>query len=217
MYREDLDQLLQLFQRKCARVTISDKRYRYESFDEMRKHTGSKIDNLEIHGEQPGLHFLLNQSAQVNPIDRMSSTAIAFDELRAEKATEEADALFFGIKDFLNNHQQPQVRMPFAVLSILLALAAFGGFLWFVSRKGAIGPGEHVPWSLVIGFFSLLACMGSLSVTFNIGNYLTLETKIESPSFWAKHQDAFAAHAVTAAISAVVGGVVVWLVGHFLK
>jgi hypothetical protein len=72
--------------------------------------------------------------------------------------------------------------MPFAVLSILLALAAFGGFLLFVSRKGAIGPGDHVPWSLVVGFFRLLACMASLSATFNIGNYLSLETKLESPS-----------------------------------
>jgi hypothetical protein len=59
--------------------------------------------------------------------------------------------------------------------------------------------------------------MASLNVTFNIDNYLTLETRLNSPSFWAKHQDAFAAHAVTAAISAVVGGVVGWLVGHFLK
>ena len=217
MYREDLDQLLELLLGKCARVTISDKRYRYESFDEMRKHTGSKIDNLEIHGEQPGLHFLLNQSAQVKVTDHTPSTAITFNELRADEATEEADALFFRIKDFLRNHQRPQVRMPFAVLAILLGLAAVGGFVLFVSRNGALGRGDHAPWSLVVGILGVLTCSASLNVAFNIGNYLTLETKIESPSFWAKHQDAFAAHAVTAAISAVVGGVVVWLVGHFLK
>ena len=92
-----------------------------------------------------------------------------------------------------------------------------GGFVLFVSRKGVMGSGDNAPWSLVIGIFGLLTCMASLNVTFNIDNYLTLETRLNSPSFWAKHQDAFAAHAVTAAISAVVGGVVGWLVGHFLK
>ena len=99
MYREDLDQFLGFFQAKCARVTISDKRYRYESFDEMRKHTGPRIDNLEIQGEQPALHFLLNQSAQVKVSDS-SSTTITFNELRADEATEEADALFFRVKEF---------------------------------------------------------------------------------------------------------------------
>src|ERR1017187_6062149 len=48
MYREDLDEFLGLFQRKCVRVTISDKRYRYESFDEMRKYTGPRIANLDM-------------------------------------------------------------------------------------------------------------------------------------------------------------------------
>ncbi len=217
MYREDLDQLLELFQGKCARVTISDERYRYESFDDMRKHSGSRIDKLDIQGAQPGLHFLVNQSAQVKVTDHTPSTAITFNELRAEEATEEADALFFRIKDFLSAHQEPQVRMRFLVLAIVLAIVAFGGLLLFVSRKEAIGPGDHVPWSLVVGTFGLVISIVPLSVAFNIGNYLTLETKFNSPSFWAKHQDAFAAHAVTATISAVVGGVVVWLVGHFLK
>jgi hypothetical protein len=59
--------------------------------------------------------------------------------------------------------------------------------------------------------------LGSLILAFRIGNYLTLETRLDSPSFWARHQDAFAAHTVTATISAVVGVVVGWLLGHFLK
>ena len=210
MYRDDLDQFLELFQGKCARVTISDRRYRYESFDEMKKHTGSRIDNLEIHGEQPGLHFLLNQSAQVKVSDS-SPTTITFNELRAEDATEEADALFFRIKDFLGARQQPQVRMRFVVLAIV----GFGGLFLFVSlNPEAIGHGDRVTRSgLAILFVWLLVSMASLLVAFKIDNCLTLETRLDSPSFWAKHQDAFATHAVTAAISAVVG----WLAGHFLK
>lgn len=209
MYREDLDQFLELFQGKGARVTISDKRYRYESFDEMRKHTGSRIVNLEIHGEQPALHFLLNQSAQVKA-NNSSTTTVTFNELRAEEATEEADALFFRVKDFLSAHQQPHVRVRFVVL----AMVAFGGILLVSRNHQAIGPGDRVALWLPVG---VLICVAFVLVAFNIGNYVTLETRLDSPSFWAKHQDAFVAHAVTATISAVVGGVVGWLAGHFLK
>jgi hypothetical protein len=195
-------------------VTISDKRYRYESFDEMRKHTGPRIDNLEIQGEQPALHFLLNQSAQVRVSDS-SSTTITFNELRADEATEEADALFFRVKDFLTSHQQPPVRMRFVVLAIV----AFSGLLFIMTHNHATsGPGDHVaPWLLAVLLVDVVICVVSVLVAFNISNYVTLETRLDSPSFWAKHQDAFAAHAVTAIISAVVGGAVGWLVGHFLK
>ena len=54
MYREDLDEFLGLFQRKCVRVTISDKRFRYESFDEMRKYTGPRIANLDMRATSGG-------------------------------------------------------------------------------------------------------------------------------------------------------------------
>jgi hypothetical protein len=214
MYREDLDQFLGLFQGKCARVTISDKRYRYESYDEMRKCTGSRIANLEIHGEQPGLHFLLNQSAEVK-VSNSSSQTIIFNELRADEATEEADALFFRIKDFLSAHQQPQVRTGFVVV----AIAALCGLILLLARSHDVnGPGDHItPWFLAILVLAVATPIVSMIAAFTIGNYLTLETKLNSPSFWAKHQDAFAAHAVTATISAVVGGAVGWLAGHFLK
>jgi hypothetical protein len=213
MYREDLDLLLEFFESKCVRTAISDKRYRYESFDEMKKNSGSRIYNLEIHGEQPGLHFLVNQEAQVKAADN-SVTTIIFNELRAREATEEADALFFRVKDFLSARQQPQVRKRF----VALAVVAFSGSLLFVIRNQ---PAAHVAPFTRLSFAVLLVgvsiSVASLLLACRIGNYLTLETSLDSPSFWARHQDAFATHAVTATISAVIGGIVGWLVGHFLK
>jgi hypothetical protein len=210
MYREDLDQLLELFRGKCNRVTISDRRFRYESFDEMKAHTGPRIDHLEIHGEQPGLHFLLNQSQEMKT--GSTNSTIIFNELRAEEATEEADALFFRIKDFLNTHQQPHIRWRF----IVLAIAALVGLVLFVSLNRLVGPPPDnlVPWPPAVAVLGLVAALiGGVILATNIRNYLTLETRLNSPSFWARHQDAFATHAVTATISAVVG----WLAGHFLK
>ena len=206
MFREDLDQLLELFRGRCDRVTLSDKKYCYESFDEMKEHVGPRIYNLEIHGEKPGLHFVLNQTSDVKGYPGQQ---IVFNELRAEDITEEAETLFLRIKDFLSNHEQPHVRARY----FAPAIAAFAGLVWFVSRNQAIGS----PWHLAILFVGVLTVIGSPILATNIGNYLTLETRLNSPSFWARHQDAFAAHTVTATISAGVGGVVGWFVGHLMK
>jgi hypothetical protein len=68
MYREDLDELVNLFQ-SCKSVTISDNKNDYDSLDEMKDIVGCKIVNLDIRGENPGLHFLLNQK-EFPPGDR---------------------------------------------------------------------------------------------------------------------------------------------------
>jgi hypothetical protein len=61
MYRPELDNLVELFQKSCQRVVISDNDHRYISLDEMKAHVGIKIKDLDIRGENPGVHFLLNQ------------------------------------------------------------------------------------------------------------------------------------------------------------
>jgi len=208
MYREDLDQLLDLFQWKCARVTISDKQFRYESFDEMKTRTGPKIAHLEIHSEQPGLHFVLNQFTQMTGYPGQT---FIVNELRAEEATEEADALFFRTKDFLSTRQQPHVRWLFVVL----AIATLVGLVLFVSHsRVGLPPDILIPWSAAIPVFSLVtAFVVFLILAINIGNHLTLETRLNSPSFWAKNREEFVKHAITATISLVLG----LLAGHFLK
>jgi len=44
-----------------------------------------------------------------------------------------------------------------------------------------------------------------------------LETKLDSPSFFAKNREDFAKHAVTAGIGGTIGLFFGWLLGHFLK
>jgi hypothetical protein len=63
-----------------------------------------------------------------------------------------------------------------------------------------------------------VACLVFSAVSFSFGianaqNKLRLETKLNSPSFFVRNREEFGKHAVTAFI----GGIVGWLVGHFLK
>ena len=90
MYREGLDDFVAFFQRTCVNATISDSKNRYDTLDEMKSAIGSKIKDLDIRGEKPGLHFLLNRKEAVPG----SSTPAIFNELRTEEISEAADALF---------------------------------------------------------------------------------------------------------------------------
>lgn len=130
------------------------------------------------------------------------------NELRTEEISDEADALFLRVKEFLIVHQRPGARMPF----LLVAIVAIAGIFVFGIR-GQLGL-EHTPWRLVI---SALVLVGSLIPALKVDNYLSLETRLNSPSFWSKHKDAFATHIVTSAISAIVGVIVGYLLGRFLR
>jgi hypothetical protein len=86
MYRDDLDRLLLLFGRAGAKVTISDKQYRYDSLDDMKSHTGARIADLDIQAEHPAVHLLLNQSRVVK--DSTSSMLVYYNELRTEEISD---------------------------------------------------------------------------------------------------------------------------------
>lgn len=91
MYREDLDDFVAFFQRTCVNVTISDSKNRYDTLDEMKSAIGSKIKDLDIRGEKPGLHFLLNR---MEVVPGGPSTPSISNELRTEEISEAANALF---------------------------------------------------------------------------------------------------------------------------
>lgn len=203
MYREDLDEFVGLFKRVCATVTISDNRNRYESLDEMKAHIGNRIKDLDIRGEKPGVHFLLNQKERIHG----SSAPSVFNELRTEEITDEADALFFKIREFLVTRQQPRVRWYFMTIAIIMLAV----IIFMVVRH--LGESQ-VPASILV--YAVMFA-GFTVAAVRSANYLYLETRLNSPSFWSRHRDAFAAHAVTASISALLGGLAGWLACHYLK
>jgi hypothetical protein len=104
MYRTELDQLVKFFEDRCAKVEISDNDHRYDSLDEMKKHVGPRITALDIRGENPSVHFLLNQKEILPGGPGAPPTASFFNELRTEEITDDAEALFLKIKEFLSSY-----------------------------------------------------------------------------------------------------------------
>lgn len=206
MYREDLDQLMKLFQDSCARVALADDTTRYDNLDEMKGHVLSPIKHLDIRGEDPAVHFVLNQVIKVEGSSYGSSLV---NELRTEEVSEAAEVLFFKLEDFLSEKQRPWLRIPFAIVSavgLLLAIVGIGRESVTHSDKLPVLCGIGL---LIFGIFGML----SGSVT----NYVTLEKRIDTPSFWLRNREAFAVHAITALISAIIGGVVGYLLGRLTR
>lgn len=211
MYREELDKLVGMFQKSCDVVTISDNNNRYDTLDEMKAIVGPKIKSLDIRGQRPGLHFLLNQKAFAP-----DSPPAIFNELRTEEITDDADALFYKIREFLVMYQRPRFRRELIVPAIVSLIGVF----WFMLHNHQVnkdGGWAIAASSLPAFWISVAVCFASIMVGSTAGNFLSLETKRNSASFFVRNREDFAKHAVTAAISVLIGGLVGWLIGHFLK
>ena len=208
MYREDLDQLVALFQKGCAKVTISDDKNRYESLDEMKQHVGAKVKNLDIEGEEPGVHFLLNRSGVV--YTGTTPTLSVFNELRTEEITDPADALFFKVRHFLTAYERPYVRVPFAVLAGLAFLVCIVSAVSFSTRKQhGLDIGNLTPAYVV----SFIVCIVLLFPAMYIVNSISLETKRNSQSFWTANREKI----ILLVIGSLLTILVQWVTGHLLK
>jgi hypothetical protein len=205
MYRAELDHLVEQFQKSCTSVVISDENHRFNNLDEMKQHTGPRIRNIDIRGEKPGLHFLLNQKEFAPG----STTPAIFNELRTEELSPEAEALFFKLREFLQAYQRP-TNTRFLVP----AIAGLAGAFALTARgiaSAVEGRGFHITPAIVILIAFTIVCV-ILGIA-NSQNQLSLETRLNSPSFWARNRDDFAKQAITSLISGLLG----WLVGHFMK
>jgi hypothetical protein len=205
MYRPDLEQLVELFQKTCESVVISDNVNRYGSLEEMKEHAGARIKDLDIRGERPGVHFLLNQKEFAPG----STTPAIFNELRTEEITDEAEMLFLKVGSFLRSYERPT-----STRFLIPAIAGMIGACIFVALK--IPPmfqGQRFQVNagivICILFSIVFVCFGIV----NSQNCLLLETKLNSPSFFARNREDFAKQGIIAAI----GGLVGWLLGHFLR
>jgi hypothetical protein len=136
-----------------------------------------------------------------------------FPELRTEEATDAADSLFYTAKDLITAHQRTIVTFPVLIVSAL----AITGLFTLGSRglRAGIGTGPYnssLAWIVLSGVMLIIVLIWS-----NRGHYLTLDTRLESPSFFAKNREEFGKQAVIATISGLIGGAIGYLFGHYLK
>src|SRR5579859_5247702 len=74
MYREDVDQLLAMFERACRTVVISDQKHQYKTLDAMQRTVTSPIKELTIRGYDPDVVFLFNRTEIVSGTNGTTQT-----------------------------------------------------------------------------------------------------------------------------------------------
>jgi hypothetical protein len=216
MYREDLDALVALFQKSCTSVTISDDKNSYDSLSEMKQHVGSQIKNFNIRGENPKVHFLLNKAEQVPSSTPGQMMTQLFPELRTEEATDAADTLFYEVREHIQAYQRTPLTPAVLIFGIIAVAVMLS--LGIEGIRSAHSSQQSVPstlpllWILVSGVMLVIIMIWSMR-----GHFLTLDTRLESPPFFKRYKDDFKKQAVTAVISSLIGGLIVYLLGHYLK
>jgi hypothetical protein len=214
LYREEVDELVAMFAQSCEKVTISDSKHRFEDLDDMKRNVSERINDLDLRGENPGVRFLFNQKEVVNLSP--TPTQVTFNELRTEEISDAADALFYKVKDFLIAHQRPRAKVGFLVG----ALISFAVLIWFVYTNTGPGPDGRaaIQFRALPGIIFCVAALALFAVAgLNITNFLSLETKRNSASFFVRNREDFAKHAVITGISSLITGIIGFLIGHFLK
>jgi hypothetical protein len=136
-----------------------------------------------------GLHFLLNQTEGVP--GSTTRPPIKFHELRTEEITNEADTLFYQVKDFLLSHQDKPFRMPFLVIAIIAFVVCV-----VLSTHNLTVANEQVAIRGTLAWFaSAIVMIVALVCVAATRNYLILETRANSPSFLAQNRDEIARQA----------------------
>jgi hypothetical protein len=213
LYREELDQFVAMFKKECSTVTISDEKNRYDSLEEMRQHVEKpRLKFLDIRGENPGVHFLLNKTEELLGYPGAPPQKIVFNELRTEDTTDEADNLYFRLKDFLASHEAPKLGPLYTIAAFVVLM---GGIFYIASTHAGAKEIVFRPVDDVV----LLGTVASFLFLLMAGprNYVSIETRRNSKTFFVKNREEFGKHSVTAGISSVIGALVGYLVGHFLK
>jgi len=206
MYREDLDQLVAGFHNTCATVTISDNDNRYDSLEEMRQKGQPKIRAFDIRGENPGVHFLFNQTGVAQ--SSYPPFQYVFNELRTEEISDAADALFGRLQNFLTKYERPSFRWA-CIIPMVISLIA--GFYFGAHNSQLNKQGQPTIGSPVRFIISLLVFGVFLVIGMNVRNHLSLEKKRDSAPFFIKYRDDFAKIAVGALIIAVISGLA-WII-----
>jgi hypothetical protein len=208
MYREDVDQLLAIFESACGTVVISNSTHRFDSLDEMNDKAGPRIKDLDIRGENPGVRFLFNQT-EITKIGNPPLQGV-YNELRTEEISDRAEGVFYKIQHFLDSYQRPQFIQGWLVPIIL----GLGGIFWFALHNSHVNKvGQSVPGSIPGLLISVAVFAISLGMGMGRGNYLSLNTKKNSQPFFVRNREEFAKYAVTA----IIGGLIGAAITHFLK
>jgi len=211
LFRNNLDDLTNLFREHASDITFSDNQYFYDDLAEMREKTGPRLRQLQIGSSNPAatLSFVPGIGIKLNV------TASGDDDSQENK---NANLLFLRVKDYLDGQRTSTARfMSRTVLSVIVGIGALAMGLSLLTSQRV---GDKVSLDnlhsvlLLVGL--LVVVLSTVSATRTATQYFAYYGyPTELTSFWKRKKDDL----ILVVIGGVLGGLITvilqLLVSHF--
>jgi len=207
LYREELSELLALFKENCETVNISDGSYVYDSLDEMKDRMGSKAVSLEITGVHPYIDLTVGCQKIRWWASRDENTLYSGPD-----AESKGEHLFLTVREFVLKHQRVLpifVNMPGLFFLSVVDLCWLYLFRHFHLASHSWGSALDkiifavvIPYDLLFFFYSVKGFSD-----------VSLERRIDQPSFWKRNQDDILKYV----IGGIIGAAIQWGATHLSK
>lgn len=174
LYRDTIEEILDILTKYCKEVVIASEGYEYESLDELESKRGSDLKEIELKGRSPYVYFHASRGS-------MGRSWVAADG-------EGAETPYFLICNLLIRHRRTWLRLILNPLVCLLYFAIWLSLL-FIFRQPIRSHSLVIPISLLsISFFIILALQANATY---LGQYclITLRRRHEKSTFWLRNKD----------------------------
>lgn len=176
LYRDDVEELLNILHENQYTATIGDSKNSYESLDELREQKGSQVSEFAIEGFGSEAEFQL----KISPIGNFLTVT-------------NGDSLFFQVKEFLKAHTRKGLGS--AIVGFLVAIITMALLAGFYDHRTTF---IIVMFSIIVPTLLLGMFMrGVLSV-------IHLSKKHEQLSFWKENKNSVWLVIITAFITGIV-------------
>lgn len=190
LFREDLEEIINILKENGGEISISDKKYEYDSLDELEKETGSTIRSLEIKSRRP--HVYLSFSRGMPGIHLFAS---ADDDNKAE-------ASLLKIKAFLDTKKQWLYYLFNRVTAVPFLLGFWALPHITIEKFIQIFPDRLMRACIAISLIvvPLMAFVVETGMIYSI----TLKKKHLAGGFWARNRENILMCIISATIGAVI-------------
>ena len=191
LYKEDLDEILEIMRAADNKVTIGDDEFIYDSIEELQKRKGRVIKRLDLSNSASSLTFTMGNR-----------------EVKLTRAGDiETISPYTQIKEILNKCRRKPwdtILHPYLIIPIIVSIFVAAFFSdRYLSEKATVA--ILTPTILMLVLSLVLHHEGIFS-------RIVLISKHEEQSFWIRNKDAV----IVAVISAIVASALTFLVTYIL-
>jgi hypothetical protein len=203
LYRDDLEEMIDVLRASASGVVISDDKYEYDSLDELETEKGTMLDEINIKTPLP---MKLEAKGMSFVILELKKEALIF------AGGPESEIPFLKLKEIIQSKRSWLYKIfnPWVWGSAACLFASLLAYLHFVKTLPyAIGLLILVP--VIVGFVISLLERSNIFFSINLSKRHAVST------FWSRNKDKIILILVTSAISATLGAWLHVLIGRFLQ